>query len=85
MIETIKHLLGFCGEPHGLAYILLTGGSFLSGVFYYVLYKIKGDKRCRERQNESPSTYNIISNNLSMRELSSMLKTKPKQMNILRD
>ncbi len=56
MIETIKHLLGFCGEPHGLAYILLTGGSFLSGVFYYILYVIKGDKKWRERKNDSPST-----------------------------
>jgi hypothetical protein len=56
MIEAIKHLLGFCGEPHGLAYILLTGGGFLSGVFYYIVNKIKGGKKCRERQSESPST-----------------------------
>jgi hypothetical protein len=42
MIETIKHLLGFCGEPHGLVHILLFGGSFLSGIVQY-LKNIKND------------------------------------------
>ena len=23
MIETIKHFLGLCGEPHGLVYVLM--------------------------------------------------------------
>ena len=41
MIETIKHLLGFCGEPHGLAHILLTGGSFLSGILHYLRNTIR--------------------------------------------
>ena len=41
MFETIKHLLGLCGEPHGLAYILLTGGTIVSGIFYYLVNKIR--------------------------------------------
>ena len=40
MIETIKHLLGFCGEPHGLAYYILFGGTFVSAVITYLKSKI---------------------------------------------
>ena len=44
MIEAIKHLLGFCGEPHGLAYYLLFGGAFVSGIITYLKSIIKGDR-----------------------------------------
>jgi len=43
MIETIKHLLGFCGEPHGLAHIVLTGGTLVSAIIIYIKSIIKGD------------------------------------------
>ena len=41
MIETIKHLLGLCGEPHGLTHILLMFGSSISGLFVYLKLKTK--------------------------------------------
>lgn len=44
MIESIKHLLGICGEPHGLAYYLLFGGAFVSGIITYLKSIIKGDR-----------------------------------------
>ena len=44
MIESIKHLLGLCGEPHGLAYYLLFGGAFVSGMIAYLKSIIKGDR-----------------------------------------
>ena len=44
MIETIKHLLGLCGEPHGFAYYFLFGGTFVSGMITYVKSTIKGDR-----------------------------------------
>jgi hypothetical protein len=34
MIEYLKHLLGFCGEPHGLIYYILTAGG-ISTLFIY--------------------------------------------------
>jgi len=40
MIETIKHLLGICGEPHGLLYILMTVGG-ISTLTRYIKLKIK--------------------------------------------
>jgi|DEB0MinimDraft_12_1074336.scaffolds.fasta_scaffold140021_2 hypothetical protein len=40
MIETIKHFLGICGEPHGLAYVLMFGGS-ISGLLTYLKLKTK--------------------------------------------
>ena len=40
MIETIKHFLGLCGEPHGLAYVLMFGGS-ISGLLTYLKLKTK--------------------------------------------
>ena len=43
MFETIKHLLGFCGEPHGFVYYLLFGGTFVSGITTYIKSIIKGD------------------------------------------
>ena len=39
MIEAIKHLLGFCGEPHGLIYILFTA-SGLTTLFAYIKLKL---------------------------------------------
>ena len=39
MIETIKHLLGFCGEPHGLAHILLIFGGSISGILTFLKFK----------------------------------------------
>tara|TARA_R100001244_G_scaffold114067_1_gene84492 strand:+ start:486 stop:656 length:171 start_codon:yes stop_codon:yes gene_type:complete len=44
IIEAIKHLLGFCGEPHGLAYYLLFGGAFVSGIITYIKTIITGDE-----------------------------------------
>tara|TARA_R110002020_G_scaffold61473_5_gene165376 strand:+ start:1983 stop:2123 length:141 start_codon:yes stop_codon:yes gene_type:complete len=44
MIEAIKHLLGFCGEPHGLAYYILFGGTFVSAIITYLKSTIKGDR-----------------------------------------
>mgnify|MGYP003132592884 FL=1 len=40
MIETIKHLLGLCGEPHGLIHIIFTI-SGLSALATYVKMKIR--------------------------------------------
>lgn len=38
MIETIKHLFGFCGEPHpSLLWLMSTGGIFL----YIIKHNIK--------------------------------------------
>lgn len=42
MIEWIKHILGICGEPHGLFYWIITAGglsTFLIGL------KIKFQRR----------------------------------------
>tara|TARA_R100001594_G_scaffold115894_1_gene150803 strand:+ start:201 stop:326 length:126 start_codon:yes stop_codon:yes gene_type:complete len=41
-VESIKHLLGICGEPHGLVYTLLTFGG-ASTLFAYIKFKMKGD------------------------------------------
>ena len=38
MIDTIKHLLGLCGEPHGLAHMLYAFGGLL-GTLGYVTTK----------------------------------------------
>jgi len=35
MIETIKHFLGICGEPHGLLYMLLSTTG-ISGLIAYL-------------------------------------------------
>lgn len=40
MIEAIKHLLGICGEPHGLLYILMTVGG-ITTLIRYIKLKIK--------------------------------------------
>ena len=29
MWEPVRHALGLCGEPHGLLYLLVTGGTFI--------------------------------------------------------
>ena len=39
-METIKHLLGICGEPHGLLYTLFTLGG-LSTLLTYLKVKRK--------------------------------------------
>ena len=39
MIEAIKHLLGLCGEPHGLIYILFTA-SGLTTLLAYIKLKL---------------------------------------------
>tara|TARA_R100000808_G_C2096579_1_gene115096 strand:- start:488 stop:613 length:126 start_codon:yes stop_codon:yes gene_type:complete len=39
-VESIKHLLGICGEPHGLAHMLLTF-SGASTLFAYIKFKMK--------------------------------------------
>jgi|TARA_R100001129_G_scaffold183195_1_gene165156 hypothetical protein len=44
MIETIKHLLGFCGEPHGLAHILLIFGGSISGILTFLKFKYAKEK-----------------------------------------
>ena len=36
-MESIKHLLGICGEPHGLVYTLLTFGG-ASTLFAYIKF-----------------------------------------------
>jgi|TARA_R110002074_G_scaffold99257_1_gene214430 hypothetical protein len=36
MTEIIKHLFGFCGEPHGFLYYLLFGGTMVSGIITYI-------------------------------------------------
>jgi len=38
MIDTIKHLLGLCGEPHGLVHMLYAFGGLL-GTLGYVTTK----------------------------------------------
>ena len=38
--KRIKHFLGICGEPHGLAYVLMFGGS-ISGLLTYLKLKTK--------------------------------------------
>jgi len=38
-VEALKHLLGFCGEPHGLAYTILSLGG-LSAMYRYLKLKI---------------------------------------------
>ena len=43
MIEIIKHLFGFCGEPHGFLYYLLFAGTMVSGIITYIKSIIKGD------------------------------------------
>ena len=34
MVEHIKHLLGLCGEPHGLIYYLLSAGGISTLIIY---------------------------------------------------
>jgi len=41
-VESIKHLLGICGEPHGLVHTLLTFGG-ASTLLAYIKFKMKGD------------------------------------------
>tara|TARA_R100001082_G_scaffold2428_1_gene2143 strand:+ start:2312 stop:2443 length:132 start_codon:yes stop_codon:yes gene_type:complete len=39
MIEYIKHLLGLCGEPHGLIYYIFAAGG-ISTLFIYLKTKM---------------------------------------------
>ncbi len=41
MIETIKHLLGLCGEPHGLLHAILTLGG-ITALLNYIRLKARG-------------------------------------------
>jgi len=47
MVEYIKHLLGLCGEPHGLIFTLKTLFSVgsLSFLIYFFKYKITFNKQ----------------------------------------
>lgn len=59
MIETIKHFLGLCGEPHPS---LMFGGLFGSGVIYYYLHTIKwcfksGCSMCVSKIKKLTKTY----------------------------
>ena len=40
MMDTIKHLLGLCGEPHGLLHILLSLGG-ITALINYIRMKRK--------------------------------------------
>ena len=40
MIEWLKHLLGICGEPHGLLYWLFT----TSGLSIYLIKRKRGER-----------------------------------------
>jgi hypothetical protein len=40
MIESIKHFLGLCGEPHGFIYTILSIGS-VSSFLAYIKYRVK--------------------------------------------
>ena len=40
-METIKHLLGLCGEPHGLMHYLFTFGGLTALLTYLKLRRIK--------------------------------------------
>jgi|TARA_R100001143_G_scaffold55035_1_gene50996 hypothetical protein len=36
MIETLKHLIGWCGEGHGLLHTVYVFGAFIGTMFLYV-------------------------------------------------
>ena len=40
MIESLKHFLGLCGEPHGLLYSLISIGGVASLLTYFK-YKVR--------------------------------------------
>jgi len=40
-METLKHMLGLCGEPHGILHYILTIGG-LSTIYTYIKLKTKG-------------------------------------------
>ena len=40
MMESLKHFLGLCGEPHGLIYTILSIGS-ISGFLAYIKYRVR--------------------------------------------
>jgi hypothetical protein len=47
MTEIIKHLFGFCGEPHGFLYYLLFGGTYVSAIVTYIKLIILGESNER--------------------------------------
>jgi len=40
-MEFLKHILGLCGEPHGLLYILMTVGGLSTLIKYIKLKSFK--------------------------------------------
>ena len=40
MLESIKHLLGLCGEPHGLAHMLYALGGLLGTICYGMIKRV---------------------------------------------
>jgi len=40
-MEFLKHLLGSCGEPHGLLYLIYSFGSFINTMIKVVYYHMK--------------------------------------------
>jgi len=42
VIDTIKHLLGLCGEPHGLLHAILTLGG-ITALLNYIRIKVRGN------------------------------------------
>jgi len=43
-VEFLKHILGLCGEPHGLIHIILTFGGISAIIKYIKLKMHKGSK-----------------------------------------
>jgi hypothetical protein len=41
MMEFLKHLLGSCGEPHGLLYMLYVFGAFIITMVKAVYFSMK--------------------------------------------
>lgn len=40
-MESLKHLLGLCGENHGLLYMFFAFGAFIFTAIKFILYTIK--------------------------------------------
>ena len=41
MLEALKHLLGLCGESHGLLHAMYVFGAFIGTMFLYVCKTMK--------------------------------------------
>ena len=44
ILKKVRFLLGFCGEPHGLAHILLIFGGSISGILTFLKFKYAKEK-----------------------------------------